>query len=399
MTIATRVDQGRGANLLWDTSTLRKGLQRQIFSSLVEMTGSRILVVEQTARELARLVNPRSPAEGLKALYAGFDDPTPIQHLLVYRTNPRTTIQHQIWWAEEFAQTNGVYHTILLDEEATGRYDQLMDSFRTAQALPGLTEDEVREHPDAITICQAAAIDAKIIVTPDRDFQADRLAANAWAVARHRAGTLAQPMIVTRPERELEDWCAEEPEAVLKAIIATAWPNDHQATRATIETRLNTLLDNMSKVDYLQSTAGFCKQLYANHQEPSRLIEDVRTTLPTQTRVADARHPANPNNRARNWARPDDSVREAIDLPRWRLYVNRQMFRIEENQSGNHYRVVDQIPINERQRIIETLIERNIEVQGTPPHGGSQGGATLGFSDAMNALIDEELANAQASTT
>ena len=101
MTIATGVDQGRGANLLWDTSTLRKGLQRQIFSSLVEMTGSRILVVEQTARELARLVNPRSPADGLKTLYAGFDDPTPIQHLLVYRTDPRTTIQHQIWCAEE----------------------------------------------------------------------------------------------------------------------------------------------------------------------------------------------------------------------------------------------------------------------------------------------------------
>ena len=32
------------------------------------------------------------------------------------------------------------------------------------------------------------------------------------------------------------------------------------------------------------------------------------------------------------------------------------------------------------------------------PHGGSQGGATLGFSDAMNALIDEELVNAQAIT-
>ena len=78
MTITTGVDQGRGANLLWDTSTLRKGLQRQIFSSLVEMTGSRILVVEQTARELARLVNPRAPGNGLKALYAGFEDPTPI---------------------------------------------------------------------------------------------------------------------------------------------------------------------------------------------------------------------------------------------------------------------------------------------------------------------------------
>ena len=193
MTIATGVDQGRGANLLWDTSTLRKGLQRQIFSSLVEMTGSRILVVEQTARELARLVNPRSPADGLKTLYAGFDDPTPIQHLLVYRTDPRTTIQHQIW-------------------------------------------------------------------------------------------------------------CAEEPEAVMKAIIATAWPNDHQATRATIETRLNTLLDNMSKVEYLQPTAGFCKQLYANHQEPSHLIEDVRATLPT--RVARSRRSGRANRPAKGSRAP-----------------------------------------------------------------------------------------------
>ena len=275
VTIATGVDQGRGANLLWDASTLRKGLQRQIFSSLVEMTGSRILVVEQTARELARLVNPRSPAEGLKALYAGFDDPTPIQHLLVYRTDPRTTIQHQIWWAEEFAQTNGVYHTILLDEEATGRYDQLMDSFCTGPSAPRTDRRRGARTPHAITICQAATIDGKIIVSPDQDFQ------------------------------------------------RTAWP---------------------------------------------------RTQL-GQTR---------------------DSVRDAIDLPRWRLYVSQQMFRIEENQSGSDHMVVDQIPVNERRRIIETLIERNIEVQGPPPHGGSQGGATLGFSDAMNALIDEELVNAQA---
>ena len=291
-----------------------------------------------------------------------------------------------------------MYHTIMLDEEATARYDRLMNSFCTAQALPRLTEDEVREHPGAITICQAGAIDGKIIITPDQDFQADRLAANAWAVGQHRAGKLAQPIIVTRPERELEDWCAEEPEAVLKAVIATAWPNDVQATRTSIETRLNSLLDQMNKVDYLRATAEFCRELYATHQEPSHLIEDVRTALPTRTRAADARHPANPNNRTRNWATPDDSVREVIDLPRWRLYVNQQVFGIEENRSGNHYAVVEQIPINERQRIIETLIERNIEVDGTPPHGGSQDGAALGFSRAINGLINEELVKARAIT-
>ena len=53
--------------------------------------------------------------------------------------------------------------------------------------------------------------------------------------------------------------------------------------------------------------------------------------------------------------------------------MSQQMFRIEENQSGSDHMVVDQIPLNERRRIIETLIERNIEVQGTPPTRGLPG--------------------------
>ena len=235
-------------------------------------------------------------------------------------------------------------------------------------------------------------------MSPDHDFQADRLAANAWAVGRYRAGALAQPMTVTRPERELEDWCAAEPLAVLKAVVAAAWPNDPQAARPSIEARLSIVLDNMTKVDYLQPTARFCKQLYADHREPSRLIEEVRANLPTRARAADARHPANPDNRARNRARPDDSVRNAIDLPRWRLYVTERVFRIEENQSGSDYTMVDQIPANDRARIIKTLIELNIEVKGTPAHGGSHGQGSGGFSVAMNGLIDEELVKARAIT-
>ena len=389
----------RGSTLVWDTSTLRKGLQRQIFSSLMEMSGWQVMIVEQTARELAPLVDPKAPANGLKALYAGFDDPEPIRHALVYRSDPRTSIKHQIWWAEELARPDGLYRTVVLDEAATARYDTLMDSFCAARALPNLTEDEVREHPDAISICKAAAIDGKIIVSPDQDFQADRLAANAWAVAQHRAGALNQPMIVTRPERELEDWCATDPHHVLRSIIGAGWPSDPQATRPTIEARLDTLFENMAKVDYLRSTATFCRQLYTNHAEPSQLIEEVRANLPVRARAADARHPANPENTARNWAEPDEAVRPTAELPRWRLYVTTDRFHIEENRSGNNYTPVEEIPIRDRQRIIKALIDRRIEVQGMPTHGGSlrQGGSG-GFVVAMNSLIDEELAKSRART-
>ena len=108
---------------------LRKGLQRQIFSSLVEMSSSDVLIVEQTARVLARLVDPRAPASGLKALYAGFEDPEPIRHLLLYRMDPRDTIKRQIWWAEELARPNGLYRTLMIDADAEARYDALMNGW------------------------------------------------------------------------------------------------------------------------------------------------------------------------------------------------------------------------------------------------------------------------------
>ena len=77
-------EKNRGSTLVWDTSTLRKGIQRQIFSSLMEMSGSQVMIVEQTARELAPLVDPKAPGNGLTALFAEFDDPEPTRHTLVY---------------------------------------------------------------------------------------------------------------------------------------------------------------------------------------------------------------------------------------------------------------------------------------------------------------------------
>ena len=388
---------GRGADLVWDTSTLRKGLQRQFFASLLEMTGSPVQIVEQTATELARLVDPRAPAEGLKRLYAGFDDPKLIRHQLVYREDPRPGIQHQIWWAEELLRTDSIYEAILLDDAGNARYDRLMESFAAAEVLPGMTPDEVRQHPDAIATCQTAAIGGKIMVSRDQDFHANRVAANAWAAREHRAGRLAQPMIVTRPERELEDWCAAEPMTVLKALIGSAWPADPEASRTHIEERLTDVLEAMGRVDYLQPTAAFCRQLYTSHREPSRLIEEIRQRLPVLTRAADARHPANPGNRGRNWSIPDDSVRHVVELPRWQIRVTPSVFQILEHQSGNDYRMVEQIAVNDRARIVAALIERDIEVQGTPHHGGRHEGSG-GFTTAINGLIDTEVAKARQRT-
>ena len=358
------------------------------------MNGSTVQIVQRTAVELARLVDPAAPAEGLKQLYAGFDNPEAIQHLLVYREDPRISIQHQIWWAEELLRTDSIYEVLLLNDNGTalGLIDEVIEA---AEILPGRTPDEIRAHADAIAICQAAALNGRIMVSPDQDFHANRVAANAWAAARHRAGELAQPMIVTRPERELEDWCAAEPTTVLKAVVASAWPDDREASRPLVEERLSDLLDAMQRVDYLRPTAGFCKQLYASHREPGRLIETIREQLPTRTRAADRRHPAHPANQERNCSIPDDAVRVTIELPRWQITVTPHTFRLLENQRGDDYTVIRELRVSDRTGIVNLLIDHKIEVQGTPPHGGNRK-RSGGFTTAMNGLIDEELAKLKA---
>ena len=355
----------------------------------MEMSGANVFLVEQTAHELCRFVDPRAPADGLRALYAAYDNPEPIAHQLVYRTDPRTTIQHQIWWGEEFAPAQRLYRTIVLDEHEYRRFEILMDSFCASGALPNHTEEEVRQHPDAITICQVATANGRIVVSPDSDFHGDRVTTNAWAQTQHRAGYLEHPTIVARPELELESWCADDPEHVLKTIIAAAWPEDPQASQPAVEAEFNDLLNAMQRVNYLNPTALACQTRYAQHPEPVRLLETVRNELPERARQADARHPANPRNK-RNWATPADDVRTVIGQPKWSVYIANNHFHILENHSGTEYTTVDAIPVHERERIAKTLIDRNIEVRGIPRHDGSSTDSG-GFSSGLNGLIDAEL--------
>ena len=154
-------------------------------------------------------------------------------------------------------------------------------------------------------------------------------------------------MIVTAPARELEDWCTENPDHVLKSLIGAAWPADANATQPTVEERLTQLFANMDKVDYFRQTGQFCKQRYADHPEPCRLIEAVRANLPVRARAADARRAVvPPRGRAgRRWraVQPQAHVRQrrgrargrrrggAVVPPRCRTGPHRRA-----DQSRNH---------------------------------------------------------------
>lgn len=384
-----------GERLTWDTNQMRKGLSRKIFATLQERAGHDVVLMEQVATELSRLVNPRNPGPGLQQLYTGIKDPDPIRHLLVYKRDPRETIRHQIWWAEEMHRPEGIYKVRLLSPEEEARYDELMDTFASSGARRVLTEEQIREDPDAIILCQAAATGEKVIVTANID-SINIAKANAWARREHARGRMQEPELVVLPEEQLRHWCTVNGPEVLRGIMAAAWPSNVDASRGAVESRMKWLWEKMEGTKDLRDLAVSTRHEYEDTRAPDRMVEEVRHSLAVRERQSDQRHPANPRNTRRNWSIPEDGGRQVVEVPRWQLRMDETNFEIAENVGNRHYEVRQRIPVRNTKTIIETLVRLGIEVKGLPRHDGKDDGG--GFGTAMRAVIDEELAKARART-
>jgi len=151
----------------------------------------------------------------------------------------------------------------------------------------------------------------------------------------------------------------------------------------------------MRELDELDEIAAFATHRYEDCREPAHLLEQVRKRLPTRTRASDERHPANPRNLKRNRSIPDDDIRHIVEVPKWQLVMDEKGLQIRKNDQGTEYQLFSHIPIDQRERIPDILIELGIEVRGTPPHGGRKGSGS-GFEGAMRSLIEHEVAKVRA---
>ena len=372
----------------WDTNQMRRGLSRKLFACIQEMAGEEVLLTEQVATELARLVNPRAPKEGLKRLYEGHEDPRSIEHLLVYKEDPRAGIRHMIWWAEEMARAEGIYRVGILDSRQEARYEGLMESFRISGTRRGLQPEEVARDADSIILCQAAAMGSTVLVTANHH-SIDIAYANRWAAEREKQGEMEQDKVAMLAETLLGEWCEKDGDKVFLGMVAAAWPDSEEATATHVQPKMDQMLRVMEGTRELAGAAVYSRHRFEDHPRPEEVVEEVRKVLPRKTRSADRRHPTHPGNTGRNWSTPADSVRDVVEIPRWRLSIEDGTFVMKEHRMGQTYQEVERIPAGQTRQIAQALMKRGIEVHGLPRHGGKDEGG--GFTAALGRAISEEL--------
>lgn len=404
MTSLEEVSWGR---LVWDTNRLRKGTQRTFHASAQERAGAATLVTERAATELAGLIDPHDIKGSLERAYAACASPeTVARNVMRFGIrNVPAYIRMNIWWAEEWLRPDSPYEVRTLNEEERNKANDLLRHLALSGVFRNRTEETIGNEPDAVIICEAAALGRRYVMTENMK---EAIGIGQWTLEIQDAGLTDQDAVVLYADTALRDWCIAHRGYACEAIATAFWPRNANASALEVEQQTRRMIDPIEQQSgstqtnerrklpplagaKLVEVAAAARRELAQANDWRGWVERMRGTLPHKTRNADRRHPAHPENENRDWTKRTEDQTESEKLLRWRISAREDRTVIEELGHDGKYRVARVFPKGAEQAVGDFLVEQDIEVGGLPRHGGRKE-TSGGFCAALTNAIHEERA-------
>ena len=385
--------------LVWDTNRLRRRTQRDFHAATQERAGATTIVTDTAARELAKLIEPRDLEGSLEAAYHAYQDPRRVaDRLLRARVqNPEAHIAANVWWAEEWLRPDSVYELRVLTPDERTHANVLLDHMIHRRVFPGLEPETVEQYPDAVIICETAAVGRRYLMTEDlvrvRGAQV-LVRINQWNLEAQQEQLIDEPRIVLPADQALIEWLSTTPGAACEAVATAFWPRQENAQALEVEARVREMIPVLSEARLPQVALAAERELSLANDWPSR-VERMRPTLPVRARAADRRHPAHPENQARDWGRPTEDFGRARTLRRWKVRIAKDRTTVEQlgPGPGHEYRTTRTFPAGAEHALAEWLIDQDIEINGLPRHGGRRASAgDGGFTTTLTEAVGVERA-------
>ncbi len=221
-----------------DTNRIMFPTQRRFNAAWREMSGGRLRLLPQVAREIMHhRVDPdflEEEAERAKAGLERIRNSATERELLLRESD--------LWWAKELLKDNGPYELISMSREQREQAEAICDNM-DAGAFPGIRPEEVPTHSDTIIIAQALATGQQMLVAGNmRSIEHNTV--NHWA--EHHAATydIEHPdVLYVQDELMPEMYAGQERKLELCAIgLGAAWPADPNASSEGIERALDRMV-------------------------------------------------------------------------------------------------------------------------------------------------------------
>ena len=375
------------ARLTWNTDRLRKGMQRDFHVASQEHAGTSLVVTERAARELAPLIEPTNIEKSLEHLYRWAREPEKIS-INLDRYGIRDTKMYMrinIWWGEEWVRPDSPYEVRTLSDDERERSVRILDHLSRHDVF-AVSPENIGSVADAVIICETATLERRFVVTGNMQEAIDL---QRWTRQAQQDGIIHQDQLVVHADEALRSWYADRPGEACEAVARAFWPDTH-AEPGEVEARLEEMEMELWKAK-LGQVGHTARQERRKVNNWSAWVERVRTTLPHRARAADRRHPANPDNRDRDWSRPTPDWTDVCQRSRWRIRVGKETVTVDRLRHDGKYETAHRSPNTATQAVVAFLVEHDIEVKGMPKHGGKSRPAD-GFSTAMDATVQKQLA-------
>lgn len=384
-----RFDDDTWTRLVWDTNRMRKPTQREFHTSAQERHQAPTVLTETAASELAGIIDPRNLQDSLAHAYESAGNPDALRPALAAtgQRNIELYIQMNIWWAEEWLRADSPYEVRVLNPKEREHANELLEHLAHARVFPKLTAETARSHPDAIIICETAALGRHYVMTQNME---EAIGIGQWTRDVQKAGLIDQDEIVVYADEVLRTWCIDHPGYACESVATAFWPDDKNATDLAVEQRVQTMVPKLREALLVEVANAAERELEQTNDWP-RWVERMRATLPERTRAADRRHPTHPNNRTRDWTRPTQGLEEAMTALRWQVKAGPGTTVLSEYQGGGAYRTVRTFPLGAEQALGEFLVDHDIELEGLPPHRGRRENASE-FMTALRQAVEAQRA-------
>ena len=391
------------SRLVWDTNRLRKGTQRAFHASAQERAGAATVVTERAAQELAGLIDPHDIGESLERAYAAYAAPETVAHRLhrVGIRNVEQYIRMNIWWAEEWLRPDSPYEVRTLNEDERDKANELLRHLGEARVFSKHTVETIANEPDAVIICEAAALGRRYVLTENMN---EAIGVGQWTRQIQHDGLIDQDSVVIYADSALREWCVAHPGYACEAVATAFWPRNENAGALEVDRHMRRMIEILeddtssesrdNKTPPLQAArlvevAAAAKRELDQTNDWAGWVEQMRTTLPHKTRNADERHPAHPANTRRDWSRPTQDQAKLRTLRRWRITTQDKATIIEELGHEGSYRTAKVFPQGSEQAVGEFLVEHDIKVNGLPPHGGRHETSGRFCAALTNAIFEQ----------
>ena len=223
MSVLERVSWER---LLWDTNRMRKPTQRTIHATSQERASAATTVTEHTARELAGLIDPLNLEESLQRTYQACREPHTVTREL-QRHGIRDVLLYlkiNLWWAEEWSRADSPFKVQTLNDDEHRRHLEILRHLAKSEVFPRLSRDleNLNVFPDAIIICEAAALGRHYLMTEDQ--LDETIDIQHWSEELFRDGLTSDPEFVVLADHELRTWANKHRGFALETVATAFWP-------------------------------------------------------------------------------------------------------------------------------------------------------------------------------